>query len=379
MKFTYKINNNNYEINFCPDREGLKISNKKKSYMQITKDLRKARHDGNILLVIDKNINNSIIKYIIHDLKITYKNLRILFIKGNKKNKNFKPLHLILDQLFKHKFTKNSVLISCGGGVVGDVAGLASSLYLRGLLYYHIPTTMTALIDSCIGGKTGINFKGLINSLGSYYHPQKVYISKNIINLLPEREYLAGIPEIIKYGLIKKNNVLNLLNDTYKIKKRDFNFLSKIIMYSLKTKIQFFQNDVNEKNKRLNLNFGHTFAHAIESSYESLASKYGELIRHGEAVGLGILCEIYYANNKKEKNFNLVENFLKKYLLPYSLKNSRVSEKIFKKEIYKYIFLDKKKIGKYPRIIKIDKIGKSKIFEMKNNDKIKKTIKEVLF
>ncbi len=379
MKFTYKINNNNYEINFCPDREGLKISNKKKSYMQITKDLRKVRHDGNILLVIDKNINNSIIKYIIHDLKITYKNLRILFIKGNKKNKNFKTLHLILDQLFKHKFTKNSVLISCGGGVVGDVAGLASSLYLRGLLYYHIPTTMTALIDSCIGGKTGINFKGLINSLGSYYHPQKVYISKNIINLLPEREYLAGIPEIIKYGLIKKNNVLNLLNDTYKIKKRDFNFLSKIIMYSLKTKIQFFQNDVNEKNKRLNLNFGHTFAHAIESSYESLASKYGELIRHGEAVGLGILCEIYYANNKKEKNFNLVENFLKKYLLPYSLKNSRVSEKIFKKEIYKYIFLDKKKIGKYPRYIKLKKIGKSEISELSNFNKIKKTINKVLF
>ena len=100
---------------------------------------------------------------------------------------------------------------------------------------------MTALIDSCIGGKTGINYKGLINSLGSYYHPQKVYISKNIINLLPEREYIAGIPEIIKYGLIKKSNVLKLLNDTYKIRKRDFNFLTKIIKYALKTKIQFLR------------------------------------------------------------------------------------------------------------------------------------------
>ena len=379
MKFSYKINKHNYEVIFCPDKEGLKTKNKKKSYMQITKDLKKIKHDGNVLLVIDKNINNKITRYIIHDLRISYKNLKVLFVKGSKKNKNLKTFYKILDLLFKHKFTKNSVLISCGGGVIGDVAGLVSSLYLRGLLYYHIPTTMTALIDSCIGGKTGVNYKGLINSLGSYYHPQKVYISKNIINLLPEREYIAGIPEIIKYGLIKKSNVLKLLNDTYKIRKRDFNFLTKIIKYALKTKIQFFKDDVNEKNRRLNLNFGHTFAHAVESSYERLMGNHRELIRHGEAVGLGILCEIFYAKNKKEKNFKIVANLLNKYSLPLSLKNSPVPTDLFKREIYKYIFLDKKKIGKFPRYIKLKKIGKSEISELSNFNKIKKTIERVLF
>ena len=80
----------------------------------------------------------------------------------------------------KKKFSKKSVIISCGGGVVGDVAGLASSLYLRGLTHFHIPTTMTAIIDSCIGGKTGINYNNIINSIGTYYHAKKVYISKNI-------------------------------------------------------------------------------------------------------------------------------------------------------------------------------------------------------
>ena len=196
---------------------------------------------------------------------------------------------------------------------------------------------------------------------------------------MPEREYIAGIPEIIKSGLINKSNVLNLLNNFEKIKNRDFNFLSKIIKYSLKTKIKFFKNDIREKNKRLNLNFGHTFAHAIESSYENLSNKHGELIRHGEAVGLGILCEIFYANNNKEKNFMTVLELLKKYSLPYNLTDKVVNKKVFKKEIYKYVFLDKKKISKYPRYIKLKKIGNSSVSELNNFSRIKRTISKVLF
>ncbi len=378
MKFTYKINKKKYDVIFCPDKEGYKIRNKKRSYMQITKDLKKINHDGKVLLVIDKNISNLIIKYIIKDLKLSYVNLVVLFVKGNKKNKNLKTLFQILDKLFDYKFSKNSVLISCGGGVVGDVAGLASSLYLRGLNYFHIPTTMTALIDSCIGGKTGINYKGLINSIGNYYHPKKVYISKNIINLLPKREYYAGIPEIIKYGLISNNKILTLLNKQNDFKSKNFSFLSKIIKDSLLTKVKFFTNDVTEKNTRLNLNFGHTFAHAIESSYESLGGKHSELIRHGEAVGLGLLCEIFYINGK-DLNFRNVKKLLQKYSLPTDLIKSKIEKQKFKKEIYKYVFLDKKKIGKYPRYIRLNSIGKSQISELKNFERIKKTIQEVLF
>ena len=119
-----------------------------------------------------------------------------------------KLLFKIINKLFDKKFTKKSVIISCGGGVIGDVCALASSLYLRGLIHFHIPTTMTAIIDSCIGGKTGINYKGIINSLGTYYHSKRVYISKNILNLIPTREFVAGIPEIIKCGLIHKKSIL---------------------------------------------------------------------------------------------------------------------------------------------------------------------------
>ena len=132
--------------------------------------------------------------------------------------------------------------MSCGGGVVGDVAALASSLYLRGLIYFHIPTTMTAIIDSCLGGKTGINYKNIINSIGNYYHPQNVFISKNIIELIPNREFTSGVPEIIKCGLIDNKKILNLLaSNRENCLKRDYNFLSKLIKLTLQTKVKFLR------------------------------------------------------------------------------------------------------------------------------------------
>ena len=139
---------------------------------------------------------------------------------------------------------------------------------------------MTAIIDSCIGGKTGINYKGIINSIGTYYHSKRVYISKNILNLLPKREFLAGIPEIIKCGLIHKKSILTKLNNKNKILKKDFPYIARIIKSTLRTKIAFFKNDISEENKRLRLNFGHTFAHAIEMA---LQFEKGNEIRHGEA------------------------------------------------------------------------------------------------
>ena len=116
---------------------------------------------------------------------------------------------------------------------------------------------MTAIIDSCVGGKTAINYRGVINSIGTYYHPEKIYISKNILNLLPLREYKAGIPEILKCGLIDKNPIIKLLRKKDTVVSKNFNFVSKIIKHTLQTKIKFFQNDVFEEGKRLNLNFGH--------------------------------------------------------------------------------------------------------------------------
>lgn len=368
MNINYKINQLDYKVIFCHDKES----------PEIMKDLSKLYSDKKMMVIIDKNLSKKFTKYLIDDLKLAKFEITFVKVEASKKNKNEKFLFKIINKLIEQNFSKKSVIISCGGGVIGDVCALAASLYLRGLIYFHIPTTMTAIVDSCIGGKTGINYKNIINSIGNYYHPQTVFISKNVIDLIPRREFLAGIPEIIKTGIIDNNIILKMLiNNKQKCLSRDFSFISKLVYLTLKTKIKFFKNDVYETSKRLNLNFGHTFAHAIEIS---IKTKDKDIIRHGEAVGIGMLCEIYYCEGKSKK-FIFLFNLLKKYKLPTNLKNftKNYRKQIVKKDIFKNIFLDKKKINNFPRIIKINDFGKPKIIEMRDNKKIYEVINKVLF
>ncbi len=368
MIINYKINKQNYKITFCNNKES----------PDIYKALSKLYCDKKLLLIIDKRLNAKFTKFLFKDLKKCGLKVTLLRVSGSKINKNKEFLFKIIDKLIEKKFTKKSVLLSCGGGVVGDVAALASSLYLRGMIYYHIPTTMTAIVDSCLGGKTGINYNNIINSIGNYYHSQNVFISKNVIELIPKREFLSGIPEVIKCGIINDKRILNILRlNKKKCLSRDYTFLSKLIRLSLLTKINFFKEDVFEQSKRLNLNFGHTFAHAIEMSFKG---KNIDILRHGEAVGIGMLCEIYYFEGKS-KTYNMLKDLLDYYNLPINLSHLKIGKKVnnLKKNIFKNIFLDKKKIGRYPRIIKLEKIGKSKIVEMKNNNNIRQTINNVIF
>ena len=168
---------------------------------------------------------------------------------------------------------------------------------------------MTAIVDSSIGGKTGINYKGIINSLGTYYHPKNVFILEEIISTLPQREFIAGLAEVIKCGLIDNKKILTLLlKNKNDILNRKYSFISKLCAMTINSKIKFFTNDVYENNYRLALNFGHTFAHAIEMGIENEVKK--DYIRHGEAVALGILCEIYYSNKKKISYLISLKNYL---------------------------------------------------------------------
>ena len=244
------------------------------------------------------------------------------------------------------------------------------------MTHYHIPTTMTAIVDSCIGGKTGINYKGIINSIGNYYHADRVYISKNIIKYIPYREYISGIPEILKCGLINNKKIIDLLKNKKKFLTRDFEFISKLIHLTLETKIKFFKKDVEERKERLKLNFGHTYAHAIEMALES---KNFELIRHGEAVAIGLLCEIYYGNGI-DKHFKIVREILKIYKIPYNLNfyKKKISVNLLKRKIFKNIFLDKKRNNDFPIYINVKKINKPRIEEMTNYNFILDIINKIV-
>ena len=365
MRIQYKVNNINHNIYIKNNIDEC-----------ITNEIERNNSDKKVLLIYDEQINQNCIDEVIKILKNSGCDVSAFNFKGKKKNKNEKTLFSLINLMIKKKFTKRSILISFGGGVLGDLSALAASLYHRGILYFYIPSTMTSIIDSCIGGKTGINYKNIINSIGNYYHAKSVFIFKTVISDLPEREYLSGISEILKCGLIKKNKIIRSLQNKQKeIINRDWKVLKEIISETLKTKIYYFKNDIYENDERLCLNFGHTFAHSIEMATEKLSRK--EILRHGEAVGIGILCEMMLSSMKKNKLFLMTEKILKNYNLPVSLTyyNQKYNKQKLVDEIYKGVFLDKKKLNKYPRYINLKKIYKPKISEIEDTGKILEVLK----
>jgi len=360
----------NKQISYRIDNVVNKVIINSKIEKSLLKDLISIKSDKKILFIYDENVNNKFIRNIIDQIKLAGGSIDVQKIKGTKNNKSLKNLLFLFDILLKKNFSKRSVVISCGGGVVGDVCGLLSSLYLRGTFYFHIPSTMTAIVDSCIGGKTGINYKNIINSFGNYHHPNTVYISEEILETLPAREYYSGISEILKCGLLGNKKILRLLQSKKEfIINRNFKYLSVLISETLKTKISFFIKDVKENKKRLFLNFGHTFAHAIEMATDKMVKK--DFFRHGEAVGIGMLCEIMLSNYPKNKNkielMQTTKKILQSYNLPIKINLPlNISKSKVQNEIYKNIFLDKKRINRNPRYICLKKIGSPQIKEIEN-------------
>jgi 3-dehydroquinate synthase len=367
----------NNTLSYIIDNEINKITYTKNIDKILINDINLLKSDQRILFVYDKNISKKFINKLKIKLKLTGNIFFFKEIEGKKNNKSLNNLLKLFNLLIKNKFTKNSIIISCGGGVVGDMCGLLSSLYLRGTIYFHIPTTMTAIVDSCIGGKTGINYKGIINSMGSYHHPRRVYISEQVIKDIPDREYFSGFAEIIKCGLIRNKKIIKYLkDDKYLYKRINTKNLSKIILETLKTKIFFFKDDIKEKNKRLNLNFGHTFAHSMEMITDKLLKK--DYLQHGEAVGLGMLCEIMMnLNNNNKSLFELTEKLLNKFSLPTRLKIPENFKKKIHNGIYKGVFLDKKTKYKHPRYISLKKIGFPKIKEINDYGMLNSTIYKI--
>jgi 3-dehydroquinate synthetase len=375
-RIVYKINKNIHDVIYT-----------KNIVHSLEKKIIDLKSDKKIIFLYDENISNYIIKDILLGLKLTGCKISSKKIKSLKKNKNIKSVLDLIDTFTRFSLTKKSVVITCGGGVIGDLAGLASSLYKRGLIYINIPSTMTALVDSCIGGKTGINHNKQINLIGTYFHPTNVIIYEKILETIPEREYISGQAEIIKSFIISNKGSLNIFNKNItKILNRQKDIVKKLILDSLKIKIEHFTNDVFEKNKRLLLNFGHTFGHAYEMATDDLIKK--DYLRHGEAVSLGIISEIAlsYLENKKSsqrkkiyKNLLNIESILKNLKLPTKLTfHKKIEMRNLYKKIFFYVFQDKKKISNKPIYINFKDKGKLVSKEIENFDDINKVIYYIL-
>ena len=303
----------------------------------------------------------------------------IFFFKTKSKDKfkNFDNLSNLLNFILSNGINRDSVIISIGGGVTGDLVGLASSIVLRGVKCIHVPTTLLSQVDSSVGGKTGINTKHGKNLVGTFYQPEGVLIDINFLKTLPERELRAGFAEVVKYSFIYDKKFFNYLeNNIENIKKLKSPYIENIIFKSCQIKAKIVSIDEREQGIRAILNFGHTFAHA----FENLINYNSKQLIHGEAVAIGMVCAFKLSiqmNLCSKKEAERCIRLISKFNLPTKLKDIN-GLKLSSKELLNKFYLDKKvKNGKITLIL-CNGIGSALIKNNVNERTLEKFFNELI-
>ena len=277
-----------------------------------------------LAILVDENTKEHCLPLLLAQLP-SLSNSLIIEIETGEENKNISSCSLIWEELSKNSFDRNSLLINLGGGVIGDMGGFAASTYKRGIDFIQIPTTLLAMADASVGGKLGIDFSGLKNQVGLFKNPKSVLIYPEFLETLAENQLNSGFAEIVKHALIADVNLWNQLKET---PFSDVDW-EGIVIRSIQLKNKIILEDPFEKNARKQLNFGHTFGHAIESYY----LEKGTPILHGEAVFLGIILELELSNITRQEKSEIKNFILSNFALPHCPSKS---------EIAKYLTNDKK-------------------------------------
>jgi len=275
-----------------------------------------------------------------------HRDVHTLVLPDGESKKTLETLELILNKALEEKLDRKCTFIALGGGVIGDMVGFASAVYQRGVDFIQIPTTVMAMTDSSVGGKTGVNHPLGKNMVGAFHQPQCVLIDTDSLNTLPDRELQSGIAEVIKYGLIKDKELFEWLEDNMeKILERDPGATRYAIKRSCENKAEVVKADEKEAGVRATLNLGHTFGHAIESG-----SGYGTYL-HGEAVAIGTAMATTMSAEMGWIKVDLVERtykLLEKAKLPVDLPlDSPMNREIF----LNYMAADKKVANGQLRLI----------------------------
>lgn len=285
-------------------------------------------------IVTDTNVANLHLHSLISNITIPHIEI---YLQPGEKEKTIDSTKLIWQKLAEHKFDRNSIVFNLGGGVVGDMGGFAASTYMRGIDFVNIPTTILAQVDESVGGKTGIDFAGIKNLIGTFDQPKAVIIDIATVKTLTDRDFVSGFAEIIKHGLIADTAYFEKVTSK---KPRAFSDdeLETIITDSCEIKRKVVEDDTTEKGKRKILNFGHTIGHAIEAI--SLGTD--KPLSHGEAISIGMVAEAKLSALKdfiSENDVNKIKNTLYDAGLPVFVRN------INKEAIVEKIKSDKKNIS----------------------------------
>ena len=308
-----------------------------------------------ICIIADKKLPSNKLKIITKSLS-KYK-LKTYKFSVNEKLKNFKTSNKISEDLLKDGYNRSDLVIAFGGGILGDLSAFISSITKRGLFFVNIPTTLLAQSDSSIGGKTGVNTKFGKNLIGTFYQPDFVITDLSLLDSLPKREMICGYGEILKHALILDKKLFFWLckNGKKIINDKDKKLLKTVVIKSCKIKSEIVNKDEKEKNLRMILNFGHTFAHGFEG-----ATNFSKKLNHGEAVLLGMIVASQFSkkiNILSKNNYNLIKNHYVNLKLPMMLKNK--IKKIDLNKVILFMSKDKKNTNKKINLILLKSIGKT--------------------
>jgi 3-dehydroquinate synthase len=302
------------------------------------------------MIISDSNVGTLYLKECIDILKPIASSVTSLTFQAGEGSKNLDTVKLVYSRLIDSKFDRNDIIVALGGGVTGDLAGFIAATYLRGIDFIQLPTTLLAMADSSIGGKTGVDFMAYKNMIGAFHQPKLVYMNLSSLSTLPKREFNAGMGEIIKHGLIKDIDYHKwLYNNMTGIKSLDYDTLKQMIIRSCLIKKNVVEADPKEQSVRALLNFGHTIGHAIEKLKNFT-------LLHGECISIGMVAAAYISNKRgyiSEVLMDEIISSIKAYDLPNSVGD------LSAEQIYAITKLDKKMQSDKIKFILLKKIGEA--------------------
>ncbi len=293
--------------------------------------LPKLRYDRKVAIVTNPTVAPLHLERVLASLEAP--RIEVIEVPDGEEYKTMDTVLGILDRLFEARFDRQSLLIALGGGVIGDMTGFAASLYQRGIGFVQMPTTLLSQVDASVGGKTGVNTRWGKNLIGSFYQPEAVYIDPAFLETLPDREYAAGIAEVVKMAVMFDREFFEFL-EASDLKDRET--AKEMIARSVTLKADVVNRDEKEAGVRAVLNYGHTFGHVIEN--ETAYSRY----LHGEAVAIGMVMANELAVELgllSRDEAERIRSLLERWGLPthYRIEDPEA--------FYEHFFLDKKSAG----------------------------------
>lgn len=280
-KLRVNLGENSYDIRFSADFNGL------------TDAMASINAPKKLLIVTDTNVARLYSEDVETVLKNAGYDTMVYAFNAGEEHKNMVSILGICSACIEHKLDRKSMIVALGGGVVGDMAGFAAAIYMRGIRFVQIPTTLLSQSDSSVGGKTGIDFAESKNILGAFHQPKLVYMNVNTLKTLPKEQFISGMGEVIKHGIIKDADFFEyLIKNADNIKNLDTDTLIYMAKVNCGIKAKVVEYDEKESGLRAILNFGHTIGHAVESAYNFTMT-------HGACVGLGMIAASYIAYKRK--------------------------------------------------------------------------------